>query len=181
MLHHKRITLLLLPYIFLSGCSSKVDESVVEFVQETKNRKIEYKSELPKRPPVETVKFIASDLRDPFAPFVVSMAEKSPIHQENGPDLSRPREPLEAYPLDSLQMVGTIERQGSFFALLRDRSGIVHRANVGNYIGQNSGKIVKIHEKGLEIQEWIADGKGGWREQATKLSIIGPQDKTKGA
>lgn len=180
MIRYKSIVIILVICAILCGCSPGVDNSVVEFVKETKNRKIEYKGELPKFPPIVPFKYTASNLRDPFTAFVVNSAEKNTAYQGGGPDLHRPREPLESYPLDSLQMVGTLERQGMFFALLKDTAGIVHRASIGNYIGQNSGKIVKINQNMVEIQQWMPDGKGGWREQWAKILLVIPSNKTKG-
>jgi len=180
MIKHKNNVIVLLFCLILGGCSAEVDKSTVEFVKETENQKIAYKSELPKYTPVVTFKYTASNLRDPFTAFVLSNAEKVGLHQEGGPDLYRSREPLESYPLDSLLMVGTLERRGEFFALLKDTTGIVHLASVGNYIGQNSGKIMKINQSVVEVQQWMPDGKGGWRKEWAKIQLSNANNKTKG-
>jgi len=102
-------------------------------------------------------------------------------HCRGGPDLNRPREALEAFPLDSLQMVGTIERDGIFFALLKNTSDNIYRVSVGNYVGQNSGKIEKINAIEIGIKEWLSNGKGGWREHVLTIPLRSKSSVTKGA
>jgi type IV pilus assembly protein PilP len=173
MISRKGIPVLLFSVGILSGCGDQVDENVVEFVKAAKTQKIGHVEALPVFPPPQIMKYTAANLRDPFEPFVVSMAkEKTSLHEEAAPDLNRPREALEAYPLDSLKMVGTLEKEGEFFALIKDSNGMLYRVVVGNYLGQNSGKIEKITEKSIEVKEWLSDGKGGWREHWVTLNLV---------
>lgn len=167
-------------YAMLLGCSREADKSVVEFVKDTKRRKSEHKEDLVKFLPIEFFEYLASELRDPFQPFVVGSATQGLPHPEGIDYLNRPREILEAYPLDFFQMVGTLERGGVFFALLREKTGIVHRASVGNYIGQNSGKIIKITQNSVKIQEWVLDSKGNWREHWASIQLLNSSNKIRG-
>lgn len=159
------------------GCSSQVDPEVVQFVNEVKSKKTTFKNTLPEFPRPKSFKYSASPLRDPFQPFSSPKADVAPApsNQTAGPDQNRAREPLEAYPLDSLQMVGTLERAGEFFALVKDNIGTVHMAKVGEYIGQNSGKIEKINDLMIEVKEWLTNGKGGWREHVATLPMVETQ------
>lgn len=145
------------------GCTPEVSEEVVTYVDTVKNRKSVYKGDLPKFPKPITLEYTANNLRDPFIPYFLGTEDtrKTPA---GGPDLNRKREPLEAYPLDSLTMVGTIEKNGVYYALLRDSSGGIHRVGVGNYIGQNAGRIEQISDDEIRIKQWLSDNKGGWRE-----------------
>ena len=59
------------------------------------------------------------------------------------PDFDRPKEYLERYELDTLSMVGTFSKDESYWALVRDPEGVIHRVPVGNYIGKNHGKVVR--------------------------------------
>jgi len=158
--------------LMLCGCSSNVDSDVVEFVKKTKNRKFDRVGDLPEFPHANKFKYMANELRNPFEPFTTSTAEIKIRPVEGGPDLNRPREPLENYAIDTLHMVGTLERDGQFYALLKDANGIIHRVNVGNYIGQNSGKIEKINETEMEVKEWLVDAKGGWKEHTATLDLV---------
>lgn len=149
----------------LSGCSEEVDKSLVNYINKTKNQKTEYVKTTLKVPELETFQYSANNLRDPFEPFFSSTtATDEKRYPGEGPDLNRPREPLEAFAIETLQMVGTLEKEGTFYGLLRDNSGMVYRVNVGNYVGSNSGKIERISGKEIEVKEWLSDGKGGWRE-----------------
>lgn len=165
----------------LSGCSPKVDDNVVEFVKKTKSQKSNYVSKVPKIPPMASFQYTAFEFRDPFLPYSTPTAEVSITPSQGGPDLNRPREALEAFPLDSLQMVGTIERDGIFFALLKNAAGNIYRASVGNYVGQNSGKIEKINANEVAVKEWLSNGKGGWREHFLTIPLLNKSSKTKGA
>lgn len=165
----------------LSGCAPTVDENVVDFVQETKGRKAKYVSRIPKIPEMASFQYTAFELRDPFVPYSTPNAETSVSAYQGGPDLNRSREALEAFPLDSLQMVGTIERDGLFFALLKNAAGNIFRASVGNYVGQNSGKIEKINATEITVKEWLSNGKGGWREHILTMPLQNKSSGVKGA
>lgn len=86
------------------------------------------------------------------------------------PDMARIRGPLEAFPLDTLKMVGTMQKHGVVFALLKaDRS--ILRARVGNHIGQNFGLITKITESQVELTEVVQDASSEWVERSAKLEL----------
>ncbi|HXH54742.1 MAG TPA: pilus assembly protein PilP [Gammaproteobacteria bacterium] len=165
----------------LSGCAPQVDEDVVEFIKETKEKKSKYVSKIPKIPETTSFQYKAFAFRDPFVPYSTPSAKTSVSSSPGGPDLNRPREALEAFPLDSLQMVGTIERDGIFFVLLKNTAGNVYRASVGNYVGQNSGKIEKINATEIAIKEWLSNGKSGWREHVLTIPLRSKSSVTKGA
>jgi type IV pilus assembly protein PilP len=86
------------------------------------------------------------------------------------PDLERRREALEAFPLDTLRMVGTLRRTNETFALVQaDRS--IFRARVGNYIGQNLGRITAITDSEVQLKETVQDASGEWVERNAKLEL----------
>ncbi len=87
------------------------------------------------------------------------------------PDVNRPREALEEYPLDSLRMVGTLEQGGQMWALVRAEDGTIHRVQPGNYVGQNYGRITRITESKIELVEIVPDGLGGWMERPATLAL----------
>lgn len=164
----------------LSGCAPSVDDEVVQFVKETKEKKSKYVSNIPTIPEMASFKYTAFEFRDPFVPYSMPSAEASVASYQGGPDLNRAREALEAFPLDSLQMVGTIERDGIFFALIKNAAGNIFRASVGNYVGQNSGKIEKINAKEIAVREWLSNGKGGWKEHVLTIPLRIKSSSAKG-
>jgi type IV pilus assembly protein PilP len=110
---------------------------------------------------------------DPFDPGKVANALKSLSTKSTSglaPDLSRRREPLEAYPLDSISMVGTLQRPNLRYALLR-ADNVVYQVRVGNYIGQNFGIVTKIDENEVDIKEIVQDAGGEWVERPTTLQL----------
>jgi type IV pilus assembly protein PilP len=111
---------------------------------------------------------------DPFSPAKLSIAlAKAQDVAGTGklkPDLERRKEPLENYPLDSIRMVGTLQKPGLSYALLQvDKA--VFQVKVGNYIGQNFGKIVRITENEVDLKEIVRDASGEWVERDAKLEL----------
>ena len=87
------------------------------------------------------------------------------------PDFNRNREYLEQFPLDGLKMVGTLTLNGAMFALVRDGDNVLHRVTVGNYMGQNYGKIISITDSDIKLREMVPDGQGGWSERVTTVKL----------
>ena len=88
----------------------------------------------------------------------------------NQPDLQRPREQLETYPLDTMQMVGTMEKGGVRFALLQvDRS--LYQVRAGQRIGQNFGVVTHVGDDAVDIREVVQDAAGEWTGRMSKLEL----------
>ncbi|MEO8935337.1 MAG: pilus assembly protein PilP [Burkholderiaceae bacterium] len=110
---------------------------------------------------------------DPFDPSKVTNALKALSAKSNSgiaPDLSRRKEPLEAYPIDTITMVGTLERPNLRYALLR-ANGLVYQIKVGNYIGMNFGIVTHIDENEVALKEIVQDAAGEWVERTTTLQL----------
>ncbi len=88
-----------------------------------------------------------------------------------GPDLSRRREPLEAFPLEGIKMMGFVLQQGKPAALVQ-ASGALYHVKVGQYIGQDFGKISAINEQEISIKELIQDASGSWADRVSKLPLF---------
>ena len=86
------------------------------------------------------------------------------------PEMARRKQPLEAYPLDAMVMVGSLNKTGTPTALL-SVDKLLYQVRVGDYLGQNYGKIVKINETGIQIREIVQDGSGDWIERMTALDL----------
>lgn len=118
--------------------------------------------------------YAAKDEVDPYSPMKLSAAlAKLQAAKSSGalkPDLDRRKEALESFPLDTIAMVGTLEKPGLSYALLRvDKA--VFQAKVGNYVGQNFGMITRIAETEVEIKEIVRDAAGEWVERKAKLEL----------
>lgn len=153
----------------LGGCTRDTSD-LERYIAEVKARPSSPIEPIPEVRPFETYTYPDEPMRDPFAR--LDFSPQVPAGQYRGPrpDASRPRELLEEYPLDTLRMMGILQRQDELWALIRDPSGTIHRVQTGNYMGQNHGRIVAISESEVLLQELIADGAGGWIERKAALA-----------
>lgn len=117
--------------------------------------------------------YASKDEVDPYSPAKLSAALaklQTNVNSTIKPDLDRRKDPLESYPLDTITMVGTLQKPGLNYALLQvDKS--VFQVKVGNYIGQNYGMITKIGETEVELKEIVRDAAGEWTERKAKLEL----------
>lgn len=125
---------------------------------------------LPVIRPYESFTYDAYDLRPPFTPDEPMIQERD---EGDGlrPDSRRAREFLEQFPLDTLGMVGTLTQEGVYYGLLQTQDTLVHRVTIGNYVGQNDGRIVAIDETEIRVVEIIPDGIGGYMERAATIGL----------
>jgi type IV pilus assembly protein PilP len=86
------------------------------------------------------------------------------------PEMARRKEPLEAFPLDSMAMVGSLNKTGVPTALLRVNN-LIYPVKLGSYLGQNYGKITKISETAIQLREIVQDATGDWIERLTTLDL----------
>lgn len=86
------------------------------------------------------------------------------------PEMARRKEPLEAYPIDVMTMVGSLDKKGTPTALLKVDT-LLYQVRVGNYIGQNYGKIIRISENSIQLREIVQDATGDWVERTTSLDL----------
>ncbi len=110
---------------------------------------------------------------EPFSTQKLAVALKQEARQPNSmlaAELNRRKEPLEAYPLDSMTMVGSVIKGGHPHALLRV-DNLLYQVKQGEYLGQNYGKITKITETGVSIREIVQDAAGEWIERNTTLQL----------
>ncbi|MGA9852897.1 MAG: pilus assembly protein PilP [Gammaproteobacteria bacterium] len=146
-----------------------------QYVAQVKARRGGHIAPLPQIKPFETYTYDDASLRSPFIPQLQSYANSGTGGSTTGlhPDFNRPHEYLEQFPLDSLKMMGTMTLSGAMYALIRDGDGVVHKVGVGQYMGQNFGKVIKIGQAGLVLREIIPDGQGGWVERDTTVQLGG--------
>lgn len=163
-----RLLLLALAASFaLSGCAPGMAD-LQAWVAEVKARPPKPLDPLPVMQQFETFEYAAQAMRDPFS---------GPLAENEGgadsglrPDPTRRKEPLEAYPLDSMSMVGSFVKAGTSFALLRV-DNLLYQVKVGDYLGQNYGRITKIGETDLALREVVQDAAGEWTERISSLQL----------
>ncbi len=156
----------------LSGCGSSEFEDLNRFVEESKEGLRGRVEPLPKIQQFEAFAYDAFDLPDPFRPHRLEIAGQVPGGGP-APDTKRHKEVLESFPLESLKMVGTLERKRVRFALIRTPDSNLFKASVGNYMGQNFGVVTAISETTVTLKEVIQDpASGGWNERSANLQLL---------
>ena len=122
---------------------------------------------LPVMQQFETFEYAAQDLRDPFsAVFSDSGSGSGPR-----PDSNRRKQTLEQFPLDSLDMVGTLHTGASMVALVMAPDRVTHRIRPGAYLGQSDGRVTSVREDKIELVELVPDGAGGWLERPASIAL----------
>lgn len=163
----------------LQGCSQiNNTNDLQQYVRETQARPAGRIDPLPEFKPYESFLYRATSLRGPFQPLVrVEISEDEETlgpRNDLKPDFERPKEPLEAFKLENLRMVGTIHMldQGNLTALIKDNNGEIHRITSGNYIGRNYGEIIAVNEAQLDIVEIVPNGRDGWMKRPRNLVLV---------
>lgn len=154
--------------LLLNGCSRDISD-LNQFIAQTKTKHKGFVQPLPPFEPYQSFIYDATDLRDPFVPEVET--EVAGDAAGISPDTQRRKEPLEFFPMDSLKMVGTLQRDNNLWGLVRAPDGTIHRVLKGNHMGQNFGEVLSVNETEIAVQEIVKDGVGDWIERQSKLSL----------
>ncbi len=154
-----RTLTLALACLALAGCGDERHlEDVKQFVKESENLPRGRIEALPEVRPYEPFEYAAYVLLDPFEPRKPTVAQptkrdlKDPVFDPN-----RRKGPLEAFPLENLRMVGTLQQKKDFFALIKTPDNNLYRVKAGDFMGQNFGRITDINESALKLIERIGD------------------------
>jgi type IV pilus assembly protein PilP len=167
-LSHTLTRMLVIPALALSaaGCSGS-NGDLDEYINEVKARPGGRIEPLPQIKPYETFTYEAQSLRSPFQPDT----PKGRAAAGPRPEANRPKEYLEQFPLDTLKMVGTLQRDNQRYALLQTQDGLVHRVVPGNYVGQNDGRVVSVTDGEVQIEELVPDGIGGFYKRSAAIGL----------
>jgi len=150
--------------IALAGCTS-ADSDLQQFIRQTLQQPGGRVEPLPEVKPYETYVYDDQSLRSPFVP-----SQPGGFNSVR-PNSKRPREFLEQFSLDTLSMVGTLKFGGTTYGLVETKDGIVHRVTVGNYMGQNDGRITAITPSSIDLTEIVPDGLGGYMKRPAALGL----------
>ncbi len=164
----RRAVLLLAVGAVLAGCGGDRHQDLITWMAEQGKDARGRLDPVPQIKPYEPFAYNAFDLPDPFKPRKI---ESSKGGNRLAPDLARRREPLESFPLESLTMVGTLERNKAVFALIRTPEKDVYQVRAGNYLGQDYGVIVGISDTEIKLRELVQDGAGDWTERTSSLQL----------
>lgn len=163
---------MMLVVVLLSACTQDMDD-LNKYIAAVKARPADPISPIP---PVKTYTPYEYDGLSGRNPFIASISEgvddvRSTAGTGPRPDFERSKEYLERYELDTLSMVGTFSKEESYWALVRDPEGVIHRVPVGDYIGRNHGQVVNISNSQVGLSELISDGAGGWLIREASIAL----------
>ena len=157
----------------LSGCGRSITSTpgaapnLEEWVAEVKARPAPALDPLPVMQQFETFEYSAQSMRDPFSSAFASGSSASGPR----PEANRRKQVLEQFPLDSLDMVGTLGRGGALIALVMVPEKVTYRVRPGDYMGQADGRVTGVFEDRIELVELVPDGAGGWLERPATVSL----------
>ena len=138
-----------------------------KWVAEVKARPAPPLDPLPVMQQFESFEYSAQNLRDPFSDRWISESGNGGLR----PDPNRRKEPMEAFPLDGLNMVGSIGSGAGLVALVLGPDKVTYRVRAGMYMGQSDGRVTSVHEDRIELVELVPDGAGGWLERPASIAL----------
>ncbi|HBV21694.1 MAG TPA: pilus assembly protein PilP [Nitrosomonas sp.] len=160
---------ILVATILLTACENSDHSDLESFISNAGNGLRGQVDPLPEVKSYEFFSYDAFEIPSPFAPRKNEQVQSS----SNGikPDLVRRKEFLESFPLESLEMVGSLEQNEIIYAVVKTPEGSLLRVGVGNYLGQDFGKIKQILESQIELRELVQDGVNEWTERVSTLML----------
>ena len=170
----KAVLLPVLAATSLTACSGSQHGDLESYIKSVKARP---KGKIPDLPQVKTYapfSYAAFDVRDPFLPLLDEEAIPGvTVKASNGlrPKTDRKPDPLESFPLDTLEFVGHLEKRGTRWGLVSAPDKSIYKVQVGNYMGKNFGEIIKITETKILLREIIPDGADGWLDREASLAL----------
>ncbi len=162
--------------LLVLGCSGDDMRDLNSFMVEKRTRPGGVIERIPTFKPYEAFAYAATTMRSPFdRPIGARRLARLNARSAARPDLGRPREFLEQFTLDSLQMVGRLERSSGACSLIRDPYGGIHCVQLGNFLGRNHGRITDMQISHVALVEIVPDGTAeGWVERRKTLKLESP-------
>lgn len=152
--------------LLATGCTGG-QADLEKWVAEVKAKPAPPLDPLPVMQQFETFEYAAQNLRDPFSQVFGNGSGGSGPR----PDAARRKQTLEQFPLDSLDMVGTLGRGGGLVGLVLAPDKVTYRVRPGAYLGQSDGRVTGVYEDRIELVELVPDGAGGWLERPATIAL----------
>jgi type IV pilus assembly protein PilP len=151
--------------LLFSACSNDTSNKTKHYVDSVKARSAKPIEGIPEIKKYKKFTYSAANLRNPFKR---QKQDVAPIGQQ--PDLNRPKQPLEAFPLDSLKMVGSLTQGRRIWAIVSAPNGSVFPVGTGDYMGKHFGRIVNVTQNKIVLLESYKTG-NGWEKRKTILAL----------
>lgn len=168
--------------VALTACEGGEDQEITQWMAEQRAATKPKVDPIAEPKPFTPVAYATASAIEPFSREKLLQAFSRDQQQQSSasaalmtPELNRRKEPLEAYPLDAMVMVGSLMKQGQPVALIKV-DNLLYQVKPGNYLGQNFGKITKVGESEVVLRELVQDAAGEWVERVATLQL---QEKSK--
>jgi len=168
--------LVLLTVATLAGCGSSKEDEIRQWMVEERNQTRPKVAPIPAPKQFKPEAYVNAAAIEPFSNQKLTQALKRDSSQaaSNGalvaPELARRKEPLEAFPVDAMVLVGSIIKAGQPVALVKVDS-LLYQVKLGNYLGLNYGRVTKITETEVTLREIVQDAVGEWIERVATLQL----------
>ncbi len=158
-----------------AGCTSSGEDELQLWMQEERNAIRPQVTPIPEPGRFEPQTYLSERMTEPFsAEKMASVSGSLAATVINSkllePELNRRKQPLEAFPLDTMRMVGSLKREGQLVALVKVDS-LLYQVRSGSYLGQNYGRINQITETEITLREIVQDPSGEWTERPAALQL----------
>jgi len=160
----------------LAGCGASSQDELQGWIADERAATRPHVTPIPEPKKFTPQAYTQEGSTDPFSNVKLTQALKRESAQATSnaalvaPELARRKEPLEAFPLDAMKMVGSLIKEGQPVALLRV-DNLLYQVKPGNYLGQNFGKIMKVSETEVNLREIVQDSAGEWTERSATLQL----------
>jgi len=162
--------LVLCPLLLLVGCGSEEHQDLRTWMREEAKTMKGKVSPLPEIRAFPVVAYETEAMTSPFS--AAKIATREAVADKSPPDRIRPRQPLEAFPIEDLKVVGVIVAGAVPYALIQTPPpNKPKHVRVGEFMGRNFGKITTITTEGVTVRETVKDAGGAWVEQEKVLAV----------
>ena len=171
-----RIVLVAWMGLVLAACGGADGEELQRWMTEQRNQTRPKVAPIPEPKVFKPESYALADSVEPFSKEKLTQALRRESSQAtaNGalvaPELARRKEALEAFPLDSMALVGSMVRAGQPVALVKVNN-LLYQVRPGDYLGQNYGRVTKINETEVALREIVQDAVGEWIERTASLQL----------
>jgi type IV pilus assembly protein PilP len=174
-----KTVLLVMAGLLLSACSSNTDDlsAWVDTIKAQPAGRIEPMPEVKEYKPHD---YSSAHLKSPFSELEPELeSQLQALHDgcddSIQPDVNRRKEELERFSIDSMEMVGIMNRPGKLWGLVKmtagPNAGDVIWVTEGNYVGINHGQVVSINEQQIEVTTLVPDSKGCWEQRTIYMAL----------
>lgn len=157
--------------LVLAACDSEQHSDLRQFVKDSDSMPRGRIPPLPEVRPYEPFEYVAFDLVDPFVPRKIEAPKPTNVPGSLQPPPNHRKGPLEAFPLENLKMVGTLQQQKEVFALIKAPDNNLYRVKTGDFMGLNFGRVMDISESTLKLKELVQDSGSEWKEEERTLQL----------